>query len=96
MSDETKKNLALMAALQTHAVHTMLEGMELMADARFIAAAYISRAAKILATLRVRGLTDRDEIEEISEHMTLMAMDDKNAGTVNGQDADPPSEKKVH
>lgn len=58
------------------AMHCMLDGAERVIDARAATAVYIARAGKMLATLRVRGLTTREEIEALAEQLTLDAMSD--------------------
>ena len=84
--DQRKAALRAQALMQTSAVHSILDGLELVCDARFVAAAYVTRAARIMATLRVRGLTERNEIDAVAEHFLLMAMDDKNAGAAHDND----------
>lgn len=98
MTDDAEKMAQALATMMQHvdAAHLILDGAERVIDARAMASVYIARASKILATLRVRGITSRDEIELLAEQLVLQAMRDENAGIARnpqGQELLTPADK---
>lgn len=78
MNDEEKARQAAQVHMHSTAAHCMCDGLEIVIDARIAAAIYAARLARILATLRVRGLSDANEIEQIAEHIVAQSMSDEN------------------
>lgn len=95
MTNDELRSLAL-ATMHVDAVHEVCAGVEKVVDARVAASVYIARAGRILATLRKHKLTNRDEIEQLSELLVEQAMTDKAvvaAHDVSGAPILAPEEK---
>lgn len=95
----TERSLVL-ATMQVDALHEVCAGVEKIVDARIAAAVYVARTGQILATLRKHKLTDRNEIEQLVELLTVTAMSDTAAVAAQDTSGMPiltPEEKaKAH
>lgn len=90
MSNEEQSRRAIaMATMHVDALHDVCAGIEKIVDARVAAAVYVARAGQILATLRKHKLTDRNEIDQLAELMTVTAMTDTAAVGAHDPAGDP-------
>lgn len=81
MTDEDKRAALVQATAERHAVAaiSVCEGLEQLCDARVLIAVYMTRVARLVATLRKHDLLEPDFAEGLAKQLVIECNNDENA-----------------